>query len=42
MEFLPWLRSWGAEARAVSPGELVERVAGDLRAAAARYECREV
>jgi proteasome accessory factor B len=41
MEFVPWLRSWGAEARAVSPPELVERVAGDLRAAAARYDCRE-
>jgi predicted DNA-binding transcriptional regulator YafY len=41
MEFLPWVRSWGPEARAVSPPELVRRVAEGYRAAAALYDCPE-
>ncbi|MCC6382252.1 MAG: WYL domain-containing protein [Dehalococcoidia bacterium] len=37
LEFVPWVRSWGAEARVVAPPELREDVARTLRAAADQY-----
>ena len=38
MEFIPWLRTWGADALAVAPPELRDEVARSLSAAAARYQ----
>lgn len=37
MEFVPWVRSWGAEAIVVEPAELRAEVANSLRRAADRY-----
>lgn len=37
LEFVPWVRSWGSAAYVVSPPELRDEVAADLRAAAKRY-----
>ena len=37
LEFVPWVRSWGAEARVVAPRELRAEVAESLRAAVAYY-----
>lgn len=37
-EIRPWVRSWGPDVEVLAPSQLREQVAGDLRAAAARYE----
>ena len=37
MEFVPWVRTWGADALVVSPPELRKELAESLAAAAARY-----
>lgn len=37
LEFEPWVRSWGPEARVIDPPELRDRVAASLRAAADLY-----
>lgn len=37
MEFVPWVRSWGPDARVVSPPELLSEVACSLQAAASAY-----
>jgi CRISPR-associated endonuclease/helicase Cas3 len=37
LEFVPWVRSWGPEARVVAPPQLVEQVATSLERAAAQY-----
>jgi predicted DNA-binding transcriptional regulator YafY len=36
-EMLPWIRSWGAQVEVIGPDWLRERVAGELRRAAALY-----
>jgi proteasome accessory factor B len=41
LEFVPWVRGWGAEALVIGPPALREEVACSLRAAAARYEAAE-
>lgn len=38
LEFVPWVRSWGEDARVLSPPELVAELARSLRAAANRYD----
>lgn len=38
MEFIPWVRSWGPDARVLAPAELRDEVASSLQAAAATYE----
>ncbi len=37
LEMLPWIRSWGPACEVLSPAQLRKQVAGDMRAAAARY-----
>jgi predicted DNA-binding transcriptional regulator YafY len=37
IEFVPWVRSWGADVLVLAPDSLREQVARDLREAAARY-----
>ncbi|MBA4180413.1 MAG: hypothetical protein C0506_07485 [Anaerolinea sp.] len=37
LEFTPWVRSWGPEARVIEPPALRDEVAASLRAAAERY-----
>lgn len=37
LEFVPWVRSWGADVLVLAPESLREQVARDLREAAARY-----
>ncbi|MGI8926994.1 MAG: helix-turn-helix transcriptional regulator [Tepidiformaceae bacterium] len=37
LEFVPWVRGWGAEALVIGPAELRDEVARSLRDAAARY-----
>ena len=39
MEFLPWVRSWGPDAKAISPPEFVRQLAEGHRRAAALYDC---
>lgn len=40
LEFVPWIRSWGPDAVAISPPELVSEVACSLNAAARAYDNR--
>jgi predicted DNA-binding transcriptional regulator YafY len=37
LEFVPWVRSWGADVLVVSPASLRDQVARELREAAAQY-----
>jgi len=37
LEFIPWVRSWGPDARVMAPEELLEPVARSMREAAALY-----
>lgn len=37
-EMMPWIRSWGADVEVLKPEELRQRVAEEMRAAAALYE----
>jgi WYL domain len=37
LEFVPWVLSWGADARVHGPAELREQVAESLRLAAKQY-----
>lgn len=41
LEIVPWIRSWGPEARVVAPDALRAEVAASLREAASQYEAGE-